>query len=496
MKKRNFKPFIVLAALAIPCFLFAAEIPGGEMQQAHDNIKYAYWAFFLGGLSAISLPLGSILGIVWKPSPKITAIFTAFGGGALLAALSIELVAPTVQMVVDSNHAGHVSVNPNHAVYNMTALIAGSIVGGIFFYILNEMLNSKGGYLRKVSTTISHFNHIRYNRYNIILHKLSRISFFRQIPKDHIQHLIQYLKVVHFRTGADIFQQGEIAGGMYIIEHGEIDLIKDDKLIKRIKTGDVIGELSMLKHLPSGFTAKVVSDVMAFEILNDDFDKIRNQVPEIEILANKYAEKEMNEISHFIEENGHENARDWSKHAVSELHHSTQLPSQQEIQHAAKQNNSAPMAIWLGIFLDGIPESFVIGAGFLMILLANLGGGDPTLTQVVPYTLIAGLFLSNFPEAMSSSIGMRNMGWKTLKILTLWLSLMVMTAVGALFGFYFSSAIPETLMIGVEGLAAGAMLTMIAQTMIPEAVHIGGHKVVGLATLAGYLSAVAFKIFE
>jgi zinc transporter ZupT len=50
--------------------------------------------------------------------------------------------------------------------------------------------------------------------------------------------------------------------------------------------------------------------------------------------------------------------------------------------------------------------------------------------------------------------------------------------------------------IVIEGLAAGAMLTMIAQTMIPEAVHLGGTKVVGLATLAGYLSAVAFKIFE
>jgi len=97
---------------------------------------------------------------------------------------------------------------------------------------------------------------------------------------------------------------------------------------------------------------------------------------------------------------------------------------------------------------------------------------------------------------MSSSIGMKKMGWKPLKILTLWTSLMIMTAIGAVFGYYYGVKIPNYVEIGVEGMAAGAMLTMIAQTMIPEAVHIGGNKITGLSTLAGYLAAVAFKVFE
>jgi len=117
-------------------------------------------------------------------------------------------------------------------------------------------------------------------------------------------------------------------------------------------------------------------------------------------------------------------------------------------------------------------------------------------TDVIPYTLIAGLFLSNFPEAMSSTIGMKKMGWKPYKILGLWTSLMLMTAIGAVFGYYYGSKIPNYVEIGVEGVASGAMLTMIAQTMIPEAVHIGGNRVTGLSTLAGYLAAVAFKVFE
>jgi zinc transporter ZupT len=187
---------------------------------------------------------------------------------------------------------------------------------------------------------------------------------------------------------------------------------------------------------------------------------------------------------------------DWEKDALKEIHHSSEIPTDQEVQVAAKSHDSAPMSIWLGILLDGIPESFVIGAGFLMLLGRKMALGDPSFSDVIPYTLIAGLFLSNFPEAMSSSIGMKNIGWKTFKIMMMWVSLMLITALGAVFGYYFGAQIPELFAIAVEGLAAGAMLTMIAQTMIPEAVHIGGHHVVGLSTLAGYLGAVAFKLLE
>ena len=66
------------------------------------------------------------------------------------------------------------------------------------------------------------------------------------------------------------------------------------------------------------------------------------------------------------------------------------------------------MAIWLGLLIDGIPESFVIGAGFLALLSVKLEAGlAPSFTEVLPYTLIAGLFLSNFPVALSASIGMK-----------------------------------------------------------------------------------------
>ena len=175
----------------------------------------------------------------------------------------------------------------------------------------------------------------------------------------------------------------------------------------------------------------------------------------------------------------------------------TELPSTDELQIARQTHSSAPLAIWLGILIDGIPESYVIGAGLLVLLLANAELlGSVTFAQVIPYTLIAGLFLSNFPEALASSANMRLQGWGKGKIFTLWFSLMVITAVGSGLGFLLAENLGHTSLIFAEGLAAGAMLTMIAAAMIPEAVHMGSASAVGLSTLAGFLAANSFKLLE
>jgi len=58
--------------------------------------KFLIWAVFLGGLSSVSLPLGSLAALRTNPRPHFISLLAAFGAGALVAALSVELVAPTV----------------------------------------------------------------------------------------------------------------------------------------------------------------------------------------------------------------------------------------------------------------------------------------------------------------------------------------------------------------------------------------------------------------
>jgi len=113
---------------------------------------------------------------------------------------------------------------------------------------------------------------------------------------------------------------------------------------------------------------------------------------------------------------------------------------------------------------------------------------------------IAGVFLANLPEAMSSAVTMKRQGSSFGKIFWMWMSLCVMTGVGALVGALIFPAHPEGALLyfisGVEGLAAGAMLTMIAETMVPEAFEQGGGTIVGLSTLTGFLAALGIKIFS
>ena len=60
------------------------------------SLKFLIWATSLGALSAVSLPMGSLVALHTNPRPQLISILAAFGAGALIAALSVELVAPTV----------------------------------------------------------------------------------------------------------------------------------------------------------------------------------------------------------------------------------------------------------------------------------------------------------------------------------------------------------------------------------------------------------------
>jgi zinc transporter ZupT len=88
---------------------------------------------------------------------------------------------------------------------------------------------------------------------------------------------------------------------------------------------------------------------------------------------------------------------------------------------------------------------------------------------------------------------MKNQKMSNMKILLMWTSIMLVTGIGAFAGNVFFENVSHGTLALVDGMAAGAMLTMIAETMLPEAFHIGG-SVTGLATLGGFLATLLFKV--
>lgn len=146
------------------------------------------------------------------------------------------------------------------------------------------------------------------------------------------------------------------------------------------------------------------------------------------------------------------------------------------------QAGGVALAIVLGIVLDGIPESIVIGLGLL------LGEG-------VSVAVLAAVFLSNLPEAIAASTGLAAAGWKTSRIYGLWFLVAAVAGLSSLAGFVlFDDASPNTIAF-VLAFAAGAILTMLADTMMPEAFEQGG-KLVGLLTTLGFALAFAISTLE
>ncbi len=178
-------------------------------------------------------------------------------------------------------------------------------------------------------------------------------------------------------------------------------------------------------------------------------------------------------------------------------HHTQPLPTGEELEKKHASHDNAAVAIWLGNLLDGLPESFVVGTVLMATVTASVHSGVAVaFWDVLPYTLLAGLFLSNLPESLSSSAQMRMQGMSVQRIITMWLSLVVMTGITAALGAVMGEWVPHNAMVFIEGLAAGAMLTMICAAMLPEAAHLAPPNWVGLATLSGFFSALLFKVLE
>jgi ZIP family zinc transporter len=139
-----------------------------------------------------------------------------------------------------------------------------------------------------------------------------------------------------------------------------------------------------------------------------------------------------------------------------------------------QQSPDAGLAILLGAILDGVPESLVIGIGLLE------GGG-------VGWAFVAAVFISNLPEGLSAATGLRAAGMPRSTIMGIWLTVVAACTVAAGLGYGLFGNAPEHLVGIMQALAAGAILTMLADTMMPEAFDEGSHRPwVGLATVLGY----------
>lgn len=202
--------------------------------------------------------------------------------------------------------------------------------------------------------------------------------------------------------------------------------------------------------------AGVLISSVAFELMEEAYGKGGFDTPAVGLL--------LGAVAYF--------AADWavSRHAK----HRKRSQGQQE--------GGSGTAITIGALMDGTPESVAIGVSLI-------GGG------VVSAAMVAAVFLSNVPEGLSAAAGMKKAGHSVAYILGLWGSVVVVSAVAALFGYLFLAGASGEVVAVIQSFAAGGILTMLASTMLPEAYEEGG-AVVGVVTTIGFLAAFMLSHME
>jgi ZIP family zinc transporter len=152
------------------------------------------------------------------------------------------------------------------------------------------------------------------------------------------------------------------------------------------------------------------------------------------------------------------------------------------IRRGGRAGAGSAMAIVLGTVLDGVPETAVLG----LSLLTGEGVSVAVLTAV---------FLSNLPEAIAATSGLTAAGWSRARVLGLWTGVASVCALAAVVGYVLLDGASQRTVAFVLAFAGGAVLTMLADAMMPEAFERGG-RLAGLATTLGFALAFAISALE
>jgi ZIP family zinc transporter len=144
-----------------------------------------------------------------------------------------------------------------------------------------------------------------------------------------------------------------------------------------------------------------------------------------------------------------------------------------------RPSSGAGTALALGAFLDGIPEQLVLGIGIASGEGVGLG-------------LLVAIFISNLPEATGSASEMLKAGTSRGAILRLWAAVALICTAATVLGWAIASSAPDELRAAIDGFAAGALLVMLIDSMIPDAREDAG-RAAGLVTTLGFAVALALS---
>lgn len=431
-------------------------------------------AVLLATLAMLSLLVGVGIGLFAKPSQRTNAIIMALGTGALIQALALELAFEGAERLRLEAHLSGLA--------SWFWVASGFTLGGILYYLGDRRLERYGAALRHPALTKLYLLRQKREQSAALLARLVRVDLLRSLPPEEMEDVLLCVQPAQFAAGDTIFRRGEAGDALYLIVAGTVAVFAGNRAndaasaaLAHLAEGQSFGEMALLTGEPRTATVVAVTDVELLKIAKEHFDELLDCSPRLRQAVEALNSQRILQNVAALREPA--DAADWQRLALANIQ---RLSRREEAALMEKHAPSgAPLALFLGALLDGIPESLVIGSHFVTL-------------DSFRFTFLAAVFLSNLPEAIGSAVGMQQAGFSTKRIFILWGLLVLAGALAAALGNIFLAEAPPTLLTLVGAIAGGGILAMVSSVMMPEAYEDGG-PAVGLATIAGFLLSFLFN---
>lgn len=409
-------------------------------------------AFLQGILGASSLVIGALVGVFWQPNRKISAAIMAFGSGTLISAIAFEITIP---------------------IYRETSflpLLVGFIAGGCLFMILTEFIDQQGGFLRKPASSRRYLAEHTQEHVSDVLHRIAHVEVMQNLPAKEKQAIIPYLTPIYVQPGEVLCEEGSPGEYFYMIVNGEAEVHKGRKVVRIMEPGEVFGEMALLTGEPRSATVVARTPMELYQLHQEHFNHVLTWSPHLAWALSRSLARRLKDATESRVAAEHHLDR-WRQRVIDQVELDLLLREDPATLEGLVKR-SAPLAIVVGTLIDNIPEAAVIGI--------NSGNSH------VGWSFLLAVFISNFPEALSSAAGMRQAGTKKSQILGLWIGVMILSGLIAVGGHFLQDITSELVIAIAQAFAGGAILAMLASTMMPEAYELGGSSV-AFSTILGFL---------
>lgn len=439
------------------------------------ELSHVLGAAIVGLISVSSLFGGAHVGFAYKPPERVSAIIMAFGTGALIQALVLDLAYQGAQRLI---HQGHLS---GWASWLWVA--GGFVAGGGMYYVGNRFLEARGAAMRHPALAKLYVQRKRLQESELLLKKLSRIDIVRTLPPEDVEDVLVAVHLVRKPKGHVIFQKGDRGDALYLVDEGLVDILQnpvdaagENPRIAQLGSGHSFGEMALLSGENRMATAVAATDVVLLRIDKVHFDELMERSRSL-----RRAIEALNSfrlLTNVESTSGTASQMEWQKAAVSNLRRLSQDDRQSLIRQHAIQGTG--LALFFGTMLDTIPESIVIGSSWSGL-------------HDFRFTFLVSVFIANIPEAMASAAAMRAAGYSRERVLSLWAGLCICGIAASVVGNMMFASAPPAVLTLVGAVAGGSILAMVSSVMMPEAYEDGGPSV-GLATITGFLTAFLFSL--